>query len=63
MYTYLASVITINFVQDGFTALHMACQEGHLKVAETLITAHASVNAQNKVSALRVHSDMTVHVC
>ena len=45
-------------VQDGAMALHVACQNGHLKTAETLITAHASVNAQNnKVS---VHSGVDI---
>ena len=37
-------------VQNGWTALHKACEKGHLKVAETLITAHASVNTHTKVS-------------
>ena len=40
----------VHCLQRGFIALHIACQEGHLKVAETLITAHANVNAQTKVS-------------
>ena len=47
-------------IQDGSTALHVACQNGHLKVAETLITAHASVNAQTKVS---VHCNKSVQLC
>ena len=37
-------------IQKGATALHTACQRGHLKIAETLIIAHANVNAQTKVS-------------
>ena len=47
-----ASVSAYGCTQKGFTALHTACQEGHLKVAESLITAHASVNAQSEVSVL-----------
>ena len=47
-------------IQNGATALHIACLKGHLKVAETLITAHASVNAQAKVS---VHCNKSVHLC
>ena len=61
IYVYLDSVEWLHcinsyhyqFVQDGATVLHMACMKGHLKVAETLITAHASVNAQTKVSVHR----------
>ena len=49
-----------NNLQKGFTALHIACQRGHLKVAETLIIAHASVNAQTKVS---VHCNKSVQLC
>ena len=37
-------------MQGEATALHVACELGNLKVAETLITACASVNAQTKVS-------------
>ena len=43
-------------IQDGATALHVACDQGHLKVAETLITARTSINAQTKVSAHNVTS-------
>ena len=48
MVSYLL-ILTAN-VQDGFTALHTACQGGYLEIAETLITAFANVNIQNKVS-------------
>ncbi len=37
-------------VQDGFTALCVAAQEGHLRVVEFLITAKADVNIQTNVS-------------
>ena len=38
------------FVQDGATALHAACQEGHLRVAEYLINAKADLNLLTNVS-------------
>ena len=38
------------FVQDGFNALHVACQEGHLRVAECLIDAKANLNLLTNVS-------------
>ena len=38
------------FVQDGFAALHSACQEGHLRVAECLIDAKAYLNLLTNVS-------------
>ena len=31
-------------VQNGFAALHLVCQEGHLRVAECLIDAKADLN-------------------
>jgi len=35
--------------QDGFAALHVACQEGHVRVAEMLLQAGASVEQETKV--------------
>ena len=62
-YTTLAVVCQVSCVQAGATALHFACQDGHLKIAETLITAHASVNAQsNKVSVHR-NTAMAYYLC
>ena len=52
-------MFTLLQLQRGFTALHIACENGNLKVAETLITASASVNAQNKVS---VHCNRSVQL-
>ena len=46
-----------NNQQREVTALFIACQKGHLKVAEALITANASVNAHTKVS---VHCNIPV---
>ena len=37
-------------VQDGYTALIVAAQNGHLKVVELLITSNADVNIQTIVS-------------
>ena len=39
------------FVQNGFAALHVACQEGHLRVVEYLINAKADLNLLTNVSA------------
>ena len=35
--------------QDGWTALHAACQEGHAQVAEMLLQAGASVEQETEV--------------
>ena len=35
--------------QDGFTALHMAAQEGKVDVVKVLTEAKAHVNAQDEV--------------
>ena len=42
---------TLIFVlsQDGFAALHVACQEGHVQVAELLLQAGASMEQETKV--------------
>ena len=37
------------FIQDGCTALMLACEEGHVAVAEYLIAQGADVNAKNNV--------------
>ena len=39
----------ISLSQDGFAALHVACQEGHDRVAEMLLKAGASVELKTKV--------------
>ena len=45
------SKILMGFVlQDGLSPLHMASQEGHLDVVQTLIEAAANINQANKVS-------------
>ena len=35
--------------QNGFAALHAACQEGHERVAEILLQAGASLQQETKV--------------
>ena len=37
-------------LQDGSTALHIACFYGHTKVAEVLLMNNADLSATNKVS-------------
>ena len=43
------------FVQDGFAALHAACQKGHLRVADCLIDAKADLNLLTNVSTCYSH--------
>ena len=49
-------ITMIHIIQDeyGFTALGIACQEGHIEVASLLIDYGASVTYQNKVSLLEI---------
>ena len=59
--------ININYKnENGWTALHFACDEGNLKVAEILIKAHIDVNIKNNdertalhISAFRGYFDIT----
>jgi ankyrin repeat protein len=37
------------FIQDGCTALMLACEEGHVSVAEYLIAQEADVNVKGNV--------------
>ena len=60
---YTTVVCQVLFVQAGATALHFACQKGHLKIAETLITAHASVNAQSNKVSVRRNTAMAHYIC
>ena len=41
---------SLDSVQDGATALHVAAQNGHLRVIEVLIAAKAQVDVKDKVS-------------
>ena len=42
-------IIEIIVAQDGKTALHLAAEQGHVDVVQTLIGAHADLNQQDKV--------------
>ena len=42
-------IFTVDFSQDGVTALHLACLGGHDQVAELLLQAGASVDQKAKV--------------
>ena len=41
-------------VQDGSTALHVAAQEGHLRVFELLLEANANISIMDKVNTCYV---------
>ena len=45
----VTELVVIFISQDGSTALHVACQEGHAQVAELLLQAGASVELETKV--------------
>ena len=38
-------------LQDGWTALHVACEKGHDEVVQTLLRAKADLNLQNIVGS------------
>ena len=42
-------IFTVDLSQNGATALHAACQEGHNQVVELLLQAGASVDQKAKV--------------
>ena len=42
----------LDSVQDGYTAIMVAAENGHLKVVELLIVANADVNIQDNVSLI-----------
>lgn len=41
--------------QSSLTPLHLACQEGHLNIAELLVSHDASVGAETRVSTLHIY--------
>ena len=44
----------LDSVQDGFTALMVAAQNGHVRAVEVLIAAKAGIDVQTKVRFTRV---------
>ena len=46
-------------VQDGQTALYLACKEGHDQIVELLIRREADVNHQTKVRLLMLSACVT----
>ena len=41
--------VVLSTLQDGFSPLHVASQEGHSDVCRLLIEQGANINSQNKV--------------
>lgn len=52
----LYSVSLSRFVQDGKTALYLASEQGHVRVVQILIAAHAAVSLKDKVLCKRLHT-------
>lgn len=46
------SIFIVCFSQDGWTALHIAAQEGHKEIVVTLLEADADVNSTLKVKTI-----------
>ena len=44
-------ILLIIFLQDGFTSLHFACQNGHSRVVSMLLEHGADLHLTNRVSA------------
>jgi ankyrin repeat protein len=40
----------LSYRQDGHTALHYACQEGHVEVVRSILARHPRIDAKTKVS-------------
>ncbi len=45
--------------ENGWTALHYACDEGNLKIVEILIKAHSNVNIKNNDKKTPLHISVT----
>ena len=46
---YIDRSLLLTLLQNGFAALHIACQKGQAQVAELLLQAGASVEQETKV--------------
>jgi ankyrin repeat protein len=44
--------VNLNFLQEGRTPLHSACEVGHVEVASVLLAAGAALEAREKVSVV-----------
>ena len=51
---YYSQLLNYLLVQDGWTALHVACHKGHDEVVQTLMIAKADFSLQNNVSTSTV---------
>ena len=48
--------ININYQdENGYTALHYACEEGNLKIVETLLNANCNPNIKNNLNQTPIH--------
>ena len=52
----------VSYLQDGWTALHKASQEGHVDVVRVLIDANAHVNQQTTVLSVSI-AKLAVFIC
>ena len=51
-------------VQNGYTSLHWACRQGHVKTAELLISSGAAIEAKNEVAiSLVISAIFSFKVC
>lgn len=46
---------------DGRTALHLACEEGHLAVVKYLVSAGADINSEDRWGSTPIRSSLTSH--
>ena len=47
--TVSSQLLSQILMQDGWTALHLTSQEGHIDVVRVLTEAHAHINQRSKV--------------
>ena len=50
------------YVQEGETALHLACKEGHFEVIHRLIKAQALLNIVDEVCIVALHSSKFIYI-
>ena len=54
-------VLLLSYIQDKFTPVYVAAQEGHVEALSLLISAGADINAANKVSYNILARKITVY--